>query len=141
MTIAKKLHRLRRRLSSALAPQHPLPTRHSHRAYPEIQVNDDGSWIVRMLSYQPIGWLYQGETYDELPADVPEPTLRHPTTYAVGLAPPENVQAWNDYYAARPQPLTLIEQIVGQASDRQAALKAAHKAMRQKLDDYRRDQP
>lgn len=138
--LAKLLNRARRRLAKVLDARPTLPTRHSHRAYPEAQIADDGTWTVRFYSYEPLAWMYQGETYAESPADVPEPTLRHPTTYAEGLAPPENKIAWEKYYAERPQAVTLLEVITGTATSREAAAKDSHRAMRERVEHYRRAQ-
>lgn len=134
----KLINRLRRALAKKLDAKPTLPTRKTHSAYPETQVADDGSWVVRFYSYDPVGWLYQGKEYSELPATVPEPELRHPTTYADGTAPAENVEAWRKYYADRPQPITLIDELTGQAKNRAEAAKAAYRAMRSRINDYRR---
>lgn len=145
MMIAKLLHRARKLLARTITPSPQLGTRLTHSAYAETQIGEDGSWVVRFYSYEPIGWEYQGETYmgRELSdiANVAEPTLRHPTTYAEGLAPAENIEAWTKYYAERPKAVTFIEANIGKANDRLAAVTQAYKAMRKRLDHYRREQP
>lgn len=135
----KLLYRLRRHLAQTMAPKRVLPTRHTHTAYPETQVQDDGSWVVRFYAYEPVGWSYQGAVYSELPANLAEPELRHPTTYAEGMAPKENVEAWRKYYDDRPQPITLVETLTGQSKNRDAAAKDAYRAMRNRIDSYRRN--
>lgn len=138
MSIAKMLNRFRRWLAKALDAKPTLPTRASHSAYPETQIADDGSWVVRFYAYEPVGWVYQGAAHRELPADFPEPDLPHPTTYAEGMAPQENKEAWRRYYDSRPQPVTLLETLTGQAKHRDAAAQDAYRAMRGRVDHYRR---
>lgn len=139
MMFRKFLNRVRRRLAAMMNARPTLPTRGSHSAYPESQVSDDGSWVVRFYAYELTGWLYQGEVYAELPANLAEPELRHPTTYAEGLAPAENREAWRKYYADRPQPVTLVETLTGEARNRESAAKDAYRAMRGRINHYRRD--
>ena len=138
MSIAKMLNRLRRVLAKALDAKPTLPTRASHSAYPETQIADDGSWVLRFYAYEPVGWMYQGVMHGELPADFPEPDLEHPTTYAVGMVPAGNEIAWRQHYANRPQPVTLLETLTGQAKNRDTAAKDAYRALRGRVNHYRR---
>lgn len=132
------INRLRRALAKSIDAKPTLPTRKTHSAYPESQIDDDGKWIVRFYSYEPVAWMYQGTAHRELPATVSEPELRHPNTFAEGMAPAENVAAWRQYYADRPQPITLLETLSGQAKNRAAAMKDASRAMRGRINHYRR---
>lgn len=133
------INRIRRSLAKAVDAKPSLPTRKTHSAYPETQIFDDGSWMVRFYSYEPVGWIYQGHEYRELTDSFSEPELRHPTTYAEGTAPAENIEAWRQYYANRPQPVTLIETLTGQSKNRDAAAKDAYRAMRDRIDSYMRN--
>lgn len=139
MTISKLLNRVRRWLAKVLNAKPTLPTRASHRAYPETQIADDGSWVLRFYAYEPVGWVYRDVLYRELPADIPEPRVLHPATYAADMVPAENKEAWQQYYATRPQPITLLETLTGQARNRGAAAKDAYRALRGRVDHYRRN--
>jgi len=138
MTFDKLKNRIRKRIAAAINARPTLPTRATHSAYPETQISDDGTWIVRFYSYEPTGWVYQGEEYDELPVDYPEPELKHPTAYAEGCAPSQNVDAWRQYYNERPQAITFIEELEGKSASHASAVKAAYRALQNRVDHYRR---
>ncbi len=89
MLIAKMINRVRRYLAKSMDARPTLPTRHSHCAYPETQIAEDGSWAVRFYSYDP--------------QDVP-----------------------------------LIEMLTGKSRNRAAAAKDAYRALRGRVDHYRR---
>lgn len=134
----KWFNRLRRKIAQALTPGPGVPHRSTHTAYAESQTDHEGNWVVRFYSHTPVGWLWRGTQYAEMPADVPEPTLRHPTTYPQGLAPVENREAWAKYYADRPQAIHLVGEWRGKAKDLDAARKAARAEINKREKDYRK---
>lgn len=129
-------NRLRRRLARRVEPPR-LWSSATHAAYPEIQAQDDGGWAVRFYAYAPVGWQWRGKRYDTCPA-FPEPTAPHPTTFPPGQAPAAATAAWEEYYRERPQAITELEEITGRARDKAQAQTQAQKALRRKLDKYRR---
>lgn len=134
--LAKFLNRLRKKVASGIAPKRAW-SYVTHTAYPEIVSQDDGSWILRFYSYDPVCWIFQGKEHKELPA-FPEPNCQHPTYFAAGTAPKANVELWQKYYAERPQAVHLMLEIQGKEKNKLTAQIVAGRHMRRNLVKFRR---
>ena len=106
----------------------PNHSKQTHKAYPEIVIQKNPTnkkrfdWIVRIYSYQPLGYKWQGKVFDNWPDSVAQPVF--PAFPNNGTR--SQIDNWrlecHKINISSPEPITMYEEITGYAESEDEAI-------------------